>query len=51
MMIEQAAPVIFSPKEVTVTLKENPGEYFYGGGVQNGRFSHKGKVIAIENPE
>ena len=48
-VIEQAAPVIFSPKEVTVTLKENPGEYFYGGGVQNGRFSHKGKVIAIEN--
>ena len=48
-VIEQAAPVIFSPKEVTVTLKETPGEYFYGGGVQNGRFSHKGKVIAIEN--
>ena len=30
-------------------MKENPGEYFYGGGVQNGRFSHKGKAIAIEN--
>lgn len=48
-VIEQAAPVVFSPKEVTVTLKEQPDEYFYGGGVQNGRFSHKGKVIAIEN--
>lgn len=48
-VIEQAASVIFSPKEVTVTLKEQPDEYFYGGGVQNGRFSHKGKVIAIEN--
>ena len=30
-------------------MKENPKEYFYGGGVQNGRFSHKGKAIAIEN--
>ena len=48
-VIEEVAPVAFGPKEVTVTLKENPEEYFYGGGVQNGRFSHKSKVIAIEN--
>lgn len=48
-VIEEVAPVAFGPKEVTVTLKENPEEYFYGGGVQNGRFSHKGKAIAIEN--
>ncbi|WP_303014656.1 TIM-barrel domain-containing protein [uncultured Bacteroides sp.] len=48
-VVEQAAPVEFTPKKVTVTLKEQPDEYFYGGGVQNGRFSHKGKVIAIEN--
>ena len=48
-VIEQTAPVVFSSKEVTVTLKGQPDEYFYGGGVQNGRFSHKGKVIAIEN--
>ena len=48
-VIEEVAPVVFGPKEVIVTLKENPEEYFYGGGVQNGRFSHKGKVIAIEN--
>lgn len=42
-------PVQFSKKQVTLSLKENPGEYFWGGGVQNGRFSHKGKAIAIEN--
>ena len=48
-VIEQTAPVVFSSKEVTVTLKGQPDEYFYGGGVQNGRFSHKDKVIAIEN--
>ena len=48
-VIEETSPVAFAPKQVTVTLKGHPGEYFYGGGVQNGRFSHKGKVIAIEN--
>jgi hypothetical protein len=30
-------------------LADSNNEYFYGGGVQNGRFSHKGKIIAIEN--
>lgn len=49
VVIEATAPVLFEPKQVTLTLKENPQEYFYGGGVQNGRFSHKGKVISIEN--
>lgn len=47
--LETASPVQFESKKTTLTLKENPGEYFYGGGVQNGRFSHKGKVISIEN--
>lgn len=47
--IEEMAPVQFDKNNVTVTLKERPGEYFYGGGVQNGRFSHKGKIISIEN--
>jgi Alpha-glucosidases, family 31 of glycosyl hydrolases len=46
---EEVEPILFEKKKVTVTLKENPDEYFYGGGVQNGRFSHKGKAIAIEN--
>ena len=47
--MEELAPVSFEKDKVTITLKENPKEYFYGGGVQNGRFSHKGKAIAIEN--
>ena len=46
---EMTKPISFTEKEVTLTLKENPQEYFYGGGVQNGRFSHKGKLISIEN--
>ncbi|WP_300698900.1 TIM-barrel domain-containing protein [Bacteroides sp.] len=47
--VEQAEPTLFEKERVTLKLKENPQEYFYGGGVQNGRFSHKGKTIAIEN--
>lgn len=49
VVIEETKPVTFGDKDVTLTLKANDGEYFYGGGVQNGRFSHRGKVIAIEN--
>lgn len=33
----------------TVTMKAHTDEYFFGGGVQNGRFSHRGRSIAIEN--
>ena len=46
---EETAPALFGKNKVTLTLKEQANEYFYGGGVQNGRFSHKGKAIAIEN--
>ena len=49
ILIEGIEPILFDKDKVTLSLKENPEEYFYGGGVQNGRFSHKGKVIAIEN--
>jgi alpha-glucosidase (family GH31 glycosyl hydrolase) len=49
VILEEAAHVSFEKNAVTLTLKENPQEYFYGGGVQNGRFSHKGKAISIEN--
>lgn len=49
VVLEATKPILFEKDKVTLTLKENPEEYFYGGGVQNGRFSHKGKAIAIEN--
>lgn len=49
VVMEALAPVAFDKDKVTVTLKEHDQEYFYGGGVQNGRFSHKGKTIAIVN--
>ena len=42
-------PIVIKTGSVSLELKENSKEYFYGGGVQNGRFSHKGKIIEIEN--
>lgn len=49
VVVEETAPINFEKEKVSLTLKEGADEYFYGGGVQNGRFSHKGKSIAIEN--
>src|SRR5690606_24904191 len=46
---QSTGPIRFEDKKTILALKEQPTEYFYGGGVQNGRFSHKGKTIAIEN--
>lgn len=48
-VLEFVKPILFEKDKVSLTLKENTNEYFYGGGVQNGRFSHKSKSIAIEN--
>lgn len=43
------APIKFEKNRTIVSLEEDPDAYYFGGGVQNGRFSHKGKIIAIEN--
>lgn len=48
-VVRTLKPVEYTAKNTTLLLDEEPGEYFYGGGVQNGRFSHKGKVIDIVN--
>ncbi len=49
VVLAEAEPASVGPKESVLTLRENPDEWFYGGGVQNGRFSHKGQVINIVN--
>ena len=49
VVVEELEAPLFEKGKVTLTLKENPQEYFYGGGVQNGRFSHKGKVISCND--
>ena len=48
---QTSTPITFDEKGRTVfsLTSEGAGEAFYGGGVQNGRFSHRGNIIAIEN--
>lgn len=46
---EEEIPLKYSEKSTTQTFKTKKEEYFYGGGVQNGYFSHKNKKIFIEN--
>lgn len=49
LIVRTLQPIQFDKKQTVLKLKENLQEYFYGGGVQNGRFSHKGETISIEN--
>ena len=44
---EEAAPLKYKTGSTIQTLKTDEDEYFFGGGTQNGRFSHKGKTIKI----
>ncbi|WP_343218201.1 TIM-barrel domain-containing protein [Haloferula helveola] len=48
-ILEQIAPVELEKDRVAVRLRAKQDESFFGGGVQNGRFSHRGQTIAIEN--
>ncbi len=49
IVIKSIAPIAYEKNSVSIRLSERGDEYFFGGGVQNGRFTHKGKAIAIEN--
>ncbi len=49
LIVDQIVPTDFGKKRTTVKFAQAEDAYFYGGGVQNGRFSHKGKFIAIVN--
>lgn len=48
-VISQTEPTLFERGKTTLTLSQQPNEWFYGGGVQNGRFSHRGEKIDIVN--
>ncbi len=48
-VVSETKPISYGPTGYEVTLSCQPNEYFYGGGVQNGRFSHAGKKIEIVN--
>jgi len=49
VVAEETKEVDFKKGRTTFSLRNHDGEYFYGGGVQNGRFSHRGKRIEIVN--
>lgn len=49
VVLEQVLPTEFGKKATTVTLSQGKDDYFFGGGVQNGRFSHRGEAIDIVN--
>ncbi len=49
IVLEEIRPAALEKGRVTLAFKERPDEWFYGGGVQNGRFSHKGEAINIVN--
>lgn len=46
---EEEESLQYDGTETIQTLKTKPNEYFYGGGQQNGFFSHKNRKILIEN--
>lgn len=48
-VVSQTEPTLFERGKTTLTLNQQPNEWFYGGGVQNGRFSHRGEKIDIVN--
>lgn len=45
----ESEPLKYGTNKAVQTLSTNENEYFYGGGQQNGYFSHKGTVIDIVN--
>ncbi len=49
IIFEEESTIQLSETTSFQTLKTNASEYFFGGGTQNGRFSHKGNRIAIVN--
>ncbi len=49
VIFEELEPIKIEKNTAVQTLKQNKDEYFFGGGTQNGRFSHKGEDIKIVN--
>ncbi|MEJ8737593.1 discoidin domain-containing protein [Erysipelotrichaceae bacterium HCN-30851] len=49
VIIQETAPLQYKDGSTIQSLATDKNEYFYGGGTQNGRFSHKGENIKIVN--
>ncbi|GBP16839.1 Alpha-glucosidase 2 [Eumeta japonica] len=48
-VLSEAKPVSYNGTETIQTLSQDNNEYFFGGGMQNGRFTHKNNAIEILN--
>ncbi|MEG0708445.1 MAG: glycoside hydrolase family 31 protein [Cellulosilyticaceae bacterium] len=48
LIFKEIEPISYTKEQIIQTLEGDETEYFYGGGVQNGQFSHKNKKIEIE---
>lgn len=48
-VLKETKPLVIEDKKAVQTLGEEKQEYFFGGGTQNGRFTHKGQSINIVN--
>lgn len=46
-IFSEKKPLAFADGKTTQTLSTDPDEFYYGGGQQNGHFSHKGTKIEI----
>ncbi|HFU4450797.1 TPA: discoidin domain-containing protein [Streptococcus suis] len=46
---KEVLPVQITPTQTSQVLSQDENEFFFGGGMQNGRFSHKGQKINIVN--
>lgn len=48
-VLHQTYPVKFSSGKTEVRFSAQSYDYFFGGGAHNGRFSHKGTTLALQN--
>lgn len=46
--MSQLSPIELDDNQSVEILKQNKNEFYFGGGIQNGSFSHKGNRIAIK---
>ncbi len=47
----QASPLELGSQQTAEIIKQNKNEFYFGGGLQNGHFSHKGTRIAIKHDQ
>lgn len=49
--MSQLSPLEIAPTQTCEILQQNKNEFYFGGGLQNGSFSHKGKQIEIKHDQ